>query len=104
MTTTIMHASTPAQPRFSLSAFLSLGFRPLYICGAAWALISIAIWIFTPHLLTGQLGGVWWHAHEMLWGFVATIAVGFLTTASATWTGSNPVKGAALGMLALCWL
>ncbi len=99
-----MHASTPAQLRFSLSAFLSLGFRPLYICGAAWALISIAIWVFTPHLLKGQLGGVWWHAHEMLWGFVATIAVGFLTTASATWTGNNPLKGAALGVLALCWL
>lgn len=99
-----MQAPTSAQSRFSLSAFLSLGFRPLYICGAAWALISIAIWIFTPHLLTGRLSGVWWHAHEMLWGFVATIAVGFLTTASATWTGTNPLKGTALGVLALCWL
>ncbi|HLU02658.1 MAG TPA: NnrS family protein [Advenella sp.] len=100
----IMHASTSALSRFSLSAFLSLGFRPLYIGGAAWAFISIALWIFTPHLLTGSLNGVWWHAHEMLWGFVATIAVGFLTTASATWTGTNPIKGGALGALALCWL
>ncbi|PJX22059.1 NnrS family protein [Advenella sp. S44] len=99
-----MHASIPVQPRFSSAAFLSLGFRPLYIAGAAWALISVAIWIFMPHLLRGQLGGVWWHAHEMLWGFVATIAVGFLTTASATWTGINPIRGRALGMLTLCWL
>ncbi|AHG63585.1 NnrS family protein [Advenella mimigardefordensis] len=99
-----MHATTPAQPRFSLQAFLSLGFRPLYMSGAVWALISIVIWIFAPQWLTGQMGGVWWHAHEMLWGFVATIAVGFLTTASATWTGHNPIKGGALGALALCWL
>ncbi len=98
-------ATLPIAPvRFSLAAFLSLGFRPLYSAGALWAAISVGIWIFAPHLLQGVLGGVWWHAHEMLWGFVGTIAVGFLTTASATWTGHNPVKGAALGGLALGWL
>ncbi len=99
-----MSPISATQTRFSLHAFLSLGFRPLYIAGAAWAAISIAIWIFAPQMLRGTMGGVWWHAHEMLWGFVATIAVGFLTTASATWTGTNPVKGAPLGGLALCWL
>ena len=99
-----MNAPATPLPRFSLSAFLSLGFRPLYIAGSLWALISVAIWVFAPHLLGGRLNGVWWHAHEMLWGFVATIAVGFLTTASATWTGINPLKGGALGALALCWL
>lgn len=99
-----MNASATPLPRFSLSAFLSLGFRPLYIAGSLWALLSIAIWVFAPYLLGGRLSGVWWHAHEMLWGFVATIAVGFLTTASATWTGINPIKGGALGALTLCWL
>ena len=37
----------------------------------------------------------------MLWGFVATIAVGFLLTAGANWTGRNPLRGNALA--ALCW-
>ena len=87
-----------------LDAFLSLGFRPLYIAGAAWALISVALWIFAPNLLTQPLGGIAWHAHEMLWGFIATIAVAFLLTASATWTGFNPLKGAALGAVSLLWL
>lgn len=90
--------------RADLSAFLSLGFRPLYIAGAAWAAASIAIWIFAPHWLQVPLTGVTWHAHEMLWGFIATIAVGFLLTAGATWTGKNPLQGAALAFACLLWL
>ena len=40
----------------------------------------------------------------MLWGFVATIAVGFLLTAGANWTGRNPLRGNALAALCLVWL
>lgn len=87
-----------------LDAFLELGFRPLYIAGCAWALLSVAIWIYAPQWLSAPLGGVAWHAHEMLWGFVATIAVGFLLTASATWTGINPLKGAPLALACVLWL
>lgn len=87
-----------------LSVFLSLGFRPLYICGCAWALISVAIWIFAPALIPAPFFAVAWHAHEMLWGFIATIAVGFLLTASATWTGFNPMQGKPLAVIALAWV
>jgi len=87
-----------------LSVFLSLGFRPLYLGGCAWALISIAIWIFAPALVPAPFFAVAWHAHEMLWGFIATIAVGFLLTASATWTGFNPMKGTPLALVTLMWL
>lgn len=85
-------------------AFLEMGFRPFYLGGCAWALVSVWVWVFAPGWLTGTLGGVLWHAHEMLWGFIATIAVGFLLTAGANWTGVNPLKGAALGALAALWL
>ncbi len=88
----------------SLRAFLELAFRPLYMAGAAWALIAIGIWVYAPQLLTGQLQGVAWHAHEMLWGFVATIAVAFLMTAGANWTGINPLKGGALAIACVLWL
>lgn len=103
----LMHIEeTPATPTGgpSMHAFLALGFRPLYIAGAAWALISIAIWIFAPQFIGAPLSGVFWHAHEMLWGFIITIAVGFLLTASATWTGFNPLHGRALGALCLLWI
>ncbi len=95
-------AAEPAGP--SMAAFLSLGFRPLYLAGVSWALISILIWIFFPQILQGPLSMVYWHAHEMLWGFIITIAVGFLLTASATWTGFNPLHGRPLGLLCLFWL
>src|SRR5690606_19500650 len=95
-------AAPRAKP--SMSAFLGLGFRPIYMAGAAWALISIALWIFAPQWLGAPLSGVYWHAHEMLWGFIITIAVGFLLTASATWTGVNPLHGWPLGVLCVLWV
>lgn len=95
-------AAPRAKP--SMSAFLGLGFRPIYMAGASWALISIALWIFAPQWLGAPLSGVFWHAHEMLWGFIITIAVGFLLTASATWTGINPLHGWPLGVLCLLWV
>ncbi|MEO6929073.1 MAG: NnrS family protein, partial [Casimicrobiaceae bacterium] len=87
-----------------LPAFFELAFRPLYLAGAAWAAVAIGIWIFAPQWLTAPLGGVAWHAHEMLWGFVATIAVAFLMTAGATWTGINPLHGTTLAAACLLWL
>lgn len=86
------------------TAFLELGFRPLYLAGCFWAAVSVALWVFAPSLLHGHLAGVIWHAHEMLWGFIATIAVGFLLTAGSNWTGINPLKGPALGILSLLWI
>ncbi|MDR2871956.1 MAG: NnrS family protein [Xanthomonadaceae bacterium] len=86
------------------SAFLELGFRPLYLGGCFWGAWSVVLWVFAPDLLTAQLPGVVWHAHEMLWGFVATIAVGFLLTAGTNWTGINPLKGRALAVLGLLWV
>ncbi|MFA5520960.1 MAG: NnrS family protein [Castellaniella sp.] len=87
----------------SLQALFSLGFRPLYIAGCSWALVSIAIWIFAPELIPAPFDGLSWHAHEMLWGFIVTIAVGFLLTASATWTRQNPLKGTGLALTSLLW-
>lgn len=88
----------------SWQAFLELGFRPLYLAGASWAAIAIALWIFAPQWLMGDMQGVTWHAHEMLWGFVVTIAVGFLMTAGANWTGINPMPPRALAIACSLWL
>ena len=98
-------AISAAAPRFDAQALLELGFRPLYLAGTTWALLAIGIWIFAPQwTATAPLAGLVWHAHEMLWGFVATIAVGFLLTAGATWTGINPLSGAPLALLCVLWL
>ncbi|MGE0807478.1 MAG: NnrS family protein [Burkholderiaceae bacterium] len=99
-----IHEPARAAVRPQWRAFLELGFRPLYLAGCAWALIAIALWIFAPHWLGGHLTGIAWHAHEMLWGFIVTIAVGFLFTAGANWTGIVPLQGRALGFACVLWL
>ncbi|MEO6984758.1 MAG: NnrS family protein [Paralcaligenes sp.] len=108
MASQILHIEEQAAPAHrpspQLNAFFGLGFRPLYIAGCGWALISIAIWIFAPSIIGHPLSGLAWHAHEMLWGFIATIAAGFLLTASATWTGFNPLKGRALALVCALWV
>lgn len=103
-----LHIQEPqAQPtlaRPAWGAFLELAFRPLYIAGALWAIVAVLLWVHSPTLLTGILNGVYWHAHEMLWGVIATIALGFLLTAGANWTGINPLQGKPLAALCLLWL
>ena len=97
----------PAPPRAAgpdLGAFLSLGFRPLYLLGVAWAVVAVVLWVFAPRWLQPPLAGVAWHAHEMLWGFIATIAVGFLMTAGANWTGLNPMPAGALVAAVALWV
>lgn len=87
----------------SLQAFLELAFRPLYLAGTGWALVAVVLWIFFPQLIRAPWQGAAWHAHEMMWGFIATIAVGFLMTAGANWTGINPLKGRALLLACGLW-
>jgi uncharacterized protein involved in response to NO len=81
------------------SAFLELGFSPFYFGASSWAALSILIWIYQAHWLNGVLPQAMWHAHEMLWGFVATVAVGFLLTAAGNWTRSNPLQGRAIRLM-----
>jgi len=92
-----------AQTSPQWQAFLELGFRPLYLAGCVWAAFSMALWIGAPQLLAAALPGVLCHAHEMLWAFIATIAVGFLLSAASNWTGSNPLSGTPLGLLLALW-
>ena len=84
------------EPAPQWKAFLELGFRPLYLLGCLWAALSVALWVYAPQWIAGRMPGVFWHAHEMLWAFVATIAVGFLFTAGSNWTGRNPLQGLSL--------
>lgn len=88
----------------SLHALFTLGFRPLYPLGMAWSAIVVAAWVFAPGINHAPLFGPWWHAHEMVWGFAATIAVGFLFTAVPNWTDLPTADGLPLALLVAVWL
>jgi uncharacterized protein involved in response to NO len=45
-----------------------------------------------------------WHAHEMLFGYLAAVLTGFLLTAIPNWTGRLPLQGTSLLALVLVWL
>lgn len=45
-------ATSPAHAP-SFEAFLEMGFRPLYLAGALWALLAVALWIFAPQWAGG---------------------------------------------------
>jgi uncharacterized protein involved in response to NO len=47
---------------------------------------------------------MFWHGHEMIWGYACAIMVGFLHTAVANWTGRPPLQGLELAVLVLLWL
>jgi uncharacterized protein involved in response to NO len=87
---------------------LRLGFRPFYLGGALFGLVAVALWLsaLRGHGAAGhaaRMSGVVWHVHEMLFGFVAAIVVGFLLTAVRAWTSRPTPTGAALGGLWLLW-
>lgn len=103
MLVNIQNSNDTQSNKPSLKALFSLGFRPLYLSAALWSIISIILWIYVPASLKGPMTASYWHAHEMLWGFVITIAVAFLLTASATWTGRNPAQGRTLMVIVLLW-
>lgn len=87
--------------------FLRLGFRPFYMGGALAAALLVPLWVaIFLGVLPWEMAvpGLLWHAHEMLYGFAVAIVVGFLMTASKSWTGLATPRGPLLGALALLWL
>jgi uncharacterized protein involved in response to NO len=86
---------------------LRLGFRPMYWLGALFAALSLVGWIsLYEGVLTASpaLPAYDWHAHEMIFGFVQAVVVGFLFTASRNWTGIDTPIGARLAGIAGLWV
>lgn len=85
--------------------FLALGFRPFYLLAAAFAAVSVPAWLASYYGLTGLAQiNLFWHIHEMLFGFVIAVVIGFLYTAGRNWTGLWTPRGAALAGIAGLWV
>jgi uncharacterized protein involved in response to NO len=105
-----MMRAIQAVPRFQAvagPAFLRQGFRPFFLGAAVWALAAMAIWVAAFRGLVPiptALSPVAWHAHEMIFGFVAAAIAGFLLTAVPNWTGRMPMRGLPLAVLFALWV
>lgn len=87
-------------------AFLRDAFRPFYLGGAIFAALAVPMWLgmwyhgyFTP-----SLPAMFWHMHEMVFGFAAAIIVGFLFTAGRNWTGLPLPAGTPLAVIFGLWI
>jgi uncharacterized protein involved in response to NO len=99
--------AAPSGPAAHGRPGLRLGFRPFYLAAALFAVAAMALW---PAVFLGRvrpasgLAPLPWHAHEMIFGVVTAVVVGFLFTAGKAWTGQATPRGAALGALVALWL
>lgn len=90
-----------------IRSLFSYAFRPFFLAAAAFSAIAVGLWVAL--LLSAEIAGylkldLFWHTHEMVFGFVAAAMAGFLLTAIANWTGRAPVSGGHLFLLVLLWL
>jgi uncharacterized protein involved in response to NO len=97
-------SQTPAPTGLPL---LRLGFRPFYLGAAVFAAFAVPFWLWlflAGGTLASGVAPLYWHAHEMLFGFAFAVVAGFLLTAGKAWTGLPTPRGAPLGALAALWL
>ncbi|MEM7073215.1 MAG: NnrS family protein [Pseudomonadota bacterium] len=103
MTSSIpVEAPQEKQVRFSI---FSYGFRPFFLAAGIYAILPLIPWaLHLAGLYHADLALQSWHAHEMLFGFVAAGINGFLLTAIPGWTNTPPLTGRKLQQLFCLWL
>ncbi len=96
--------SQPVNPPKGLP-LLRLGFRPFYLVAAALAALAVPLWVaaFFGVAPFGLQLALYWHVHEMVYGFAVAVIVGFLYTAVRNWTNLPTPRGTHLAALVLLW-
>lgn len=102
-----MHQILDSHKEEQIVPLFRLGFRPFFLLGALFSCLAMLGWL-------GQLNGwltlpgignpIWWHAHEMLFGFGAAIVAGFLLTAVQNWTAHPGVRSWPLALIVGMWV
>lgn len=94
------------KPTLADHPLFRLGFRPFYLLAAAFAAVSVPVWMARYYGGLEFLAnvGLNWHVHEMVFGFAIAVIIGFIFTAGRNWTGLwTPTKGH-LAALAGLWI
>ncbi len=62
----------------AIPPILRLAFRPFFLGGSLFSVLAISWWAYywvSPFQWLPYGGPIWWHGHEMLFGFGAAIVV-----------------------------
>lgn len=91
----------------SFSQLFGYPFRIFFLSMTVLALLAIPLWVLQ---VTGAIDmplampGLFWHQHEMLFGFLTAAIAGFLLTAVCVWTQTERTHGFRLMLLWGVWL
>ncbi|NWN90992.1 NnrS family protein [Marinobacter adhaerens] len=91
----------------SVSQLFGYPFRIFFLSMTILALLVIPLWVLQ---VTGAINlplampGLFWHQHEMLFGFLSAAIAGFLLTAVCVWTQTERTHGFRLVLLWGVWL
>ncbi|WP_245961424.1 NnrS family protein [Thalassotalea euphylliae] len=90
-----------------------LSFRAFFLAASLFSVVAVALWVGSLSGLSFAspitakalyLSSLVWHAHEMIFGFAATVAIGFILTAVQTWTSSPSISGRPVMALVAIWV
>lgn len=84
-----------------------LAFRHFFLLASAFTVLSMFYWggVMAHGMdFETQYGMLYWHSHEMVFGFCLAVIAGFLLTAVQNWTGEKLPCGSQLLPLILLWL
>ncbi|WP_338890007.1 NnrS family protein [Aeromonas rivipollensis] len=102
-----MHQILDSQKEEQIIPLFRLGFRPFFLLGSLFSCLAMLGWLGQLNnwfALPGIGNPIWWHAHEMLFGFGAAIVAGFLLTAVQNWTAHPGVRSWPLALIVGMWV
>ncbi|MDU1145004.1 NnrS family protein [Aeromonas rivipollensis] len=102
-----MHQILDSHKEEQIIPLFRLGFRPFFLLGALFSCLAMLGWLGQLNnwfALPGIGNPIWWHAHEMLFGFGAAIVAGFLLTAVQNWTAHPGVRSWPLALIVGMWV
>ena len=82
-------------------------FRLFFLGAASFASVGMFLWSLFLHLgwlPASGLPALYWHGHEMLFGFAGAIMAGFMLTAVGNWTGRSVTRPITLTLLLALWI
>jgi len=95
-------SSCEISEKFSI---FSYGFRPFFLAAGVYAILPLIPWLlFLQGVIEPSIPLQVWHAHEMLFGFVAAGICGFLLSAIPNWTKTPALTGKDLKILLALWI
>lgn len=95
------------EPEPAKRVLWSFGFRPFFLLAGLYGSVMVLWWIAVlagPLPAPAALPPTWWHAHEMVFGFVAAAVAGFLLTSVPNWRRARRCRAPRFAALASLWL